>query len=270
MNKIYFVGYDAVHPADFVFDIPEGHNCYLLLITHTPAQFLIENNIVEYPAHSAILYPPHHKIWYRACKENYSNDWIRFSSNESFVTNFPQQAVPFPVSDSEYCHNLFQLLTWESALPNGDIHISQLLHLLFFKLQDDILHHEYSPYNHELLMLHKQINNNPQKKWNVPDMAKQLHISTGYLQVLYKKKFGISCVEDVIEGRLRKAKDLLIYSDYNISEIATQCGYNNPEHFCRQFRQYTGLTPGQFRTQPSTKISAPITNLRTVFKQEEE
>ena len=31
MNQIHFIGYDAIHPANFVFDLPEGHNCYLLL-----------------------------------------------------------------------------------------------------------------------------------------------------------------------------------------------------------------------------------------------
>lgn len=37
MNYIYFTGYDAEHAGDFVFDITEGYNCHLLLITHTPA-----------------------------------------------------------------------------------------------------------------------------------------------------------------------------------------------------------------------------------------
>lgn len=268
MNHIYFTGYDAIHSGDFVFDIPEGYDCYLLLMTHTPALFYVEGQCTEYPAHHAILYPPHHKIWYAASRETYGNDWIRFASDETFVRHFPLFSHPFPVSDPDYYHNLFQLLTWETSqldgtsrllrhagadmqsdlvTKQGNSAISQFLHVLFSKLRDDVFHHEVSSHDHELLMLRRQISNNPQLAWNVQEMAKILHISMGHLQFLYKQQFGISCMDDVIEFRLRKAKDLLTYTDQSISEIAEQCGYKNTEHFCRQFKKGTGITPGSFR-----------------------
>ena len=50
MNHIYFAGYSAVHPADFVFEVPEGYDCYLLLITSTPARFRVNDQIVADPA----------------------------------------------------------------------------------------------------------------------------------------------------------------------------------------------------------------------------
>lgn len=62
---------------------------------------------------------------------------------------------------------------------------------------------------------------------------------------------GSSCMDNVIEGRLRRAQDLLEYSEYSIRDISEQCGYNNVEHFCRQFRQHNGCTPGQYRKNAS-------------------
>lgn len=276
MNMIYFTGYDAVHTSDFVYDVPEGHDCYLLILTTTPALFKIDGQITEQPAYSAVLYPPHIKSWYSAAGETYGNHWVRFASDESFVTNFPKLAQPFPVSDPEYCRSLFQLLSWETShwlnisrpfhnsgtdiltdaensfLENFDTHqseqtISQLLRILFQKLHSDALHHETTPHDHELLMLRKHISNSPHFPWMVQDMADMLHMSTGYLQLLYKQKFGVSCMDDVIECRIRRAKDLLLYSNRSVADIAEQCGYNNTEHFCRQFRKYTGQTPGQYR-----------------------
>lgn len=276
MNHIYFAGYDAQHPDDFIFDIPEGYDCYLLLITATPARFWVDGRMEEYPAHCAILYPPRHKIWYGASGQSYGNDWIRFGSDEPFILRFPHPARPFPVSDPAYCHNLFQLLTWESArlpqardpyppdapgLPNADpacadsalgsndLIISQLLRILFLKLQRDVLHHAASPHDHDLLTLRRQILNAPHLPWNVPEMADRLHVSPGHLHLLYKQKFGISCMDDVIDGRIRKAKDLLAFSDLGVAEIAYQCGYQNVEHFCRQFRKIAGQTPGRFRKE---------------------
>lgn len=266
MNYIHFTGYDAQHSGDFVFEVTEGYNCYLLVITHTPSRFYIDAEITEYPAHSAILYPPHTPIWYAASTDFYSDDWVRFSSDETFVKNFPLTAHPFSISDPDYCHNLIQLLTWETSQRTGtsrvyrhaktedtidhideNMIISQLLRILFLKMRDEVMHHAASAYDHKLLMLRRQISNNPQLSWTVYEMAEQLHISQGHLQLLYKQQFGVSCIEDVIDFRLRKAKDLLVYTEQSIADISEQCGYKNVEHFCRQFHKNTGTTPGNFR-----------------------
>lgn len=102
MNYIHFTGYDAQHPDDFIFEVTEGYNCYLLLLTHTPARFCIDGMTEEYPAHCAMLYPPHTPIWYSASTDCYSDDWVRFSSDETFVQNFPQTNRPFLISDPDY------------------------------------------------------------------------------------------------------------------------------------------------------------------------
>lgn len=284
MNQIYYVGYNATHPKEFVYDVPEGFKSYLLVITTTPALFRIHETLSEYPAHTAILYPPDCPIWYGAAGETYGNHWIRFDSDESFVTGFPQFAIPFSVSDPEYCHNLFQLLTWESSQTVSSLRfwqntgiitqkrdaglmrqepgsldtnliISQLLRILFYKLENELMNTGHTFHDHELLALRRKISINPQYPWTIPDMAKELHVSTGHLQLIYKQKFHVSCMDDVINFRLFKAKDLLSYTTQSISEIALQCGYNNTEHFCRQFRKNTGLSPGKYRKNATQKAA---------------
>jgi redox-sensitive bicupin YhaK (pirin superfamily) len=42
ITNIYYVEYDAAHNSNFIFNIPEGHNYWLLVITQTPAQFWAE------------------------------------------------------------------------------------------------------------------------------------------------------------------------------------------------------------------------------------
>ena len=248
MNKILFSGYDCYHPGDFVIDAPEGYDYYLFLLTRTPGLFRVNGETRQIPAGSAVLYPPGTPVMYRACGESYGDDWIRFESDEDFVRNFPKSNEPFPVSDVDYCHNLVQLLTWESAMGQYEGAISQLFHILFYKLENDYLHHESAAHDQELLTLRKSIMNNPQLDWSIADMAGQLHLSMGYLQSLYKKKFGVSCMDDVIRSRVRRAKDLLTNTDETVLSIASQCGYNNVEHFCRQFKSVCGTTPKNYRT----------------------
>lgn len=258
MNEIEFIGYSATHSNDFVYDAPGGHTCYLLLLITSAAELLIDNKIIRVPANSAILYTPGYRVYYRAANEEYKNDWIRFCSDESFVEQFPTKNVPFPVSDPEYCHTLIKLLTWESSFSSAGSEsiISHLLRVLFSKLYESSADSAANLHTRALIDLHKKIYNNPQLPWNISQMSAELHLSTSHLQTLYKKLFGSSCMDDVIEGRLRRAQDQLKYTAKSIQEIAESCGYNNVEHFCRQFRQHNGCTPGQYRREATKNSSS--------------
>lgn len=247
MERIHMIGYDAVHPADFIYDVPENHDYYLLILTHTPARFWQGGESRVVPAHQAALFAPQSRIRYGACGESYGNDWMIFSSTEARVTRFPLLATPFPVLDAAYCHNLFQLLTWEHMQGSHEVVIAQLMALLFQKLHADIDLPGGLDYRLELAALRRNILSQPERNWNVPEMAAQLHISVGYLHLLYKRQFGTSCMDDVIGSRVRRARDYLSHTRLRIQEISLLCGYNSAEHFSRQFRRYCGMSPGQYR-----------------------
>jgi AraC-like DNA-binding protein len=254
MNHIRYVEYDASHAADFEFDIPEGHDCWLLLLTHSPAMFYVDNDLREYPANCAVLYRPNQKIYYCACANKYANDWIRFDTDETYVTTTPiLSGVPFTIQDPSYCHKIYQLLVTEHILNNNykDISIDNLLRVLFNKMLESYNYKQVSPLNKKLNELKVEIYLNPNKEWTVAKMADKLNISVGYLEDIYKNTFGITCMDDVINSRINLAKKYLLYDHYTIAEIVSLCGYRNIEHFFRQFKKVTGVTPNRFRNMPN-------------------
>ena len=153
MTEIEFVGYSAVHPSDFIYDVPNGFTGYLLLLFDSPSELLIDGRLMRTAANSAILYTPGSRIYYRAAGEEYRNDWIRFRSDHSFVKLFPLTNTPFPVTDPEYCHQLFKLLTWESAFfsSESEANITHLLRVLFSKLREGIQNESPGIHDHELV-----------------------------------------------------------------------------------------------------------------------
>lgn len=255
MPKIHYVEFDAAHADDFVYSIPDGLNAWLLVLTQTPALFEVDGELKEFAPHSVILYPPKHKIYYRACSKKYINDWVRFDAEETYITEaLLPLGIPFSLPDPSYCHQLFQLLTFEHTFQNDyrELSIDYLFRILFNKLCE-ASHDKLTPQYYNLLNLRKALYNNPGHPWTVSLMAEHLHISAGYLQTIYKSTFGISCMEDVIDCRIRLAKEKLGFGPHKIAEVAALCGYANVEHFCRQFRQLTGCSPKMYRKKLASK-----------------
>ena len=105
---------------------------------------------------------------------------------------------------------------------------------------------ETTPEN-ELLWLRQLLDKSPQRSWTIEEMSSITKLSAGYMQTAYKKQFGISCMQDVVRMRTELAKEYLRNTKLSVLEISTLCGYNNVEHFTRQFKTQTLKTPLEFR-----------------------
>ena len=78
-------------------------------------------------------------------------------------------------------------------------------------------------------------------------MAADVNMSRSYFQHLYSEVFGVSCMADVISGKIEKAKEILSETGCTVSQVASMCGYDNDEHFMRQFKKIVGVTPTKYR-----------------------
>ncbi len=78
--------------------------------------------------------------------------------------------------------------------------------------------------------------------------AQQAHLSTHYFSDLIKKETGRSPKDHINSFLVEKAKSLLAGSNQSISEISYYLGFNYPHYFTRLFKNKTGMTPNQYRT----------------------
>ncbi len=85
------------------------------------------------------------------------------------------------------------------------------------------------------------------KKWNINDMANYIHLSPSYLYSAYKKLYGVSPVQDLINIRMQQAKTMLTESHRSIKDISEWLGYTYPTHFIRQFTKNVGVSPLKYR-----------------------
>ena len=87
----------------------------------------------------------------------------------------------------------------------------------------------------------------PERRWTIEEMCRELNISKSALQKNYRSIFGGSIFEDLIVFRVEKAKALLTQSTLSIAEISEQCGYSSESYFMKQFKKVTGRTPSEYR-----------------------
>jgi AraC-like DNA-binding protein len=107
----------------------------------------------------------------------------------------------------------------------------------------------YIDYRELIYRLRRNIVSQPQRDWEIENISHDIGISKSHLQRLYKLLFSTSIKDDVINSRIKRAMQLLEHTDMRIAEIAEQCGYNNENHFMRQFKEKTGMTAAQFRRE---------------------
>ena len=87
----------------------------------------------------------------------------------------------------------------------------------------------------------------PSRAWTVSEMAGELHLSESRFAHLYRSFFGTTPLDDLIHARMDAAKNELLFTNRAVYEIAEALGYRNTTHFCRQFRQFVGISPTEYR-----------------------
>lgn len=228
-----------------------------------------------------IIYTAEAPIYYYS-DDVYVNDWINFyetdenSQDEADENNQSRSDSSYLTADgsiSEFMRSLnvpFNRLT----LLSDHTELSQLIRDLRQEFHQTGSHHEeildaklrtilykYSDAYHletqlsDKLKVHRPLfheirngiysQHSPKK--TVSELAEDASLSVSYFQHIYKELFGVPVIQDIIRSRIERACYLLTVTPDSVAHIAEVCGYENVEHFNRQFKEITGFSPNQYR-----------------------
>ena len=85
------------------------------------------------------------------------------------------------------------------------------------------------------------------------EIADRIFLSLPWANRVFKKKTGYTIYEYLLQTRMDKAKELLTDPARKISEIGQMVGYTNNAYFSTAFKNYTGITPKQYRLKNQTE-----------------
>lgn len=85
------------------------------------------------------------------------------------------------------------------------------------------------------------------EKISTRDLARMVNRSPDYLEKLFKKELNTSISAYINGKKMDTARKMLLYSDFNISEIAFYLGYSSQSYFTKLFHDFYKLSPLKYR-----------------------
>ncbi|RYD69712.1 MAG: AraC family transcriptional regulator, partial [Sphingobacteriales bacterium] len=84
-------------------------------------------------------------------------------------------------------------------------------------------------------------------------LSEQLHLDYNYLSSLFSEIENTTIEKFFINQKTERVKELLVYDELTLNEIAFHLGYSSAAHLSNQFKKVTGLTPGYFKKVKENK-----------------
>jgi AraC-like DNA-binding protein len=100
-----------------------------------------------------------------------------------------------------------------------------------------------------------------QLKTNLSEhITSQLNHDYNYLSNLFSEVEGTTIEQYFIAQKIERVKELLVYDEFSLSEIAVQMNYSSVSHLSKQFKKVTGFTPTYYK-QLKERKRTPIEEL---------
>lgn len=87
-------------------------------------------------------------------------------------------------------------------------------------------------------------------------LSEKLNYDYHYLSNLFSEVKGTTIEQYIISHKIERAKELLVYNELTLTQIAEKLHYSNVAHLSNQFKKVTGLTPSFFKKMKHKRLIA--------------
>lgn len=133
-----------------------------------------------------------------------------------------------------------------------DMRINESLSTLLTLLMEQSWHPEASAQSKkrmELSVIKCYIDEHYTEKISMDDLAARFYINKQYLMRIFKKTYGTTINNYILDLRITKAKQCLRFTTMSIEEVGDIVGVHDVNYFSRCFRKIEGISPSEYRRQ---------------------
>lgn len=140
------------------------------------------------------------------------------------------------------------------ALPHNDENLCESYLQLLEVMAEYIGRHQLLVENRESLgeLIKDYVDKNLDSKITLGMLSQKLHRSTVTLTECFRKEFGCSIMQYVLEQRMELALQLLKEDRFTVGEISAACGFQDVEYFSKCFKRHFGESPSIWRKKNAT------------------
>lgn len=85
------------------------------------------------------------------------------------------------------------------------------------------------------------------ERLTLKELSSQIGISESYLSKTFKKEMGVPIGKYILIKKVEAARNMIDYSNRSLAEISNVLGFTSQSHFSAVFKQFEGVTPGQYK-----------------------
>lgn len=254
--------YRLIHLESFQTERPQGSENYqLIYIADGQARFKIDEELhVLEKGNCVLYYPGDAQYYYYNLNEHPDIYWVHFSCEEGheFIKNmgWGSEKIYYVGVHNSYI-TLFDNIIQELQLkpPHCEEQLKLLLQQLLLQMGRNRIREEgiIGGYNKEVEEAIKIFNLIPEEDFTIKQFTKDRGLNYYRFIDTFTQNVGISPRQYIINIRMTKAKDLLMNSLFQISEVARLTGYDNPLYFSRLFKKTWGMSPKEYKIQNLSK-----------------
>lgn len=238
---------------------PRKQSCYQLVVIHRGSLTLqVDGEDIAVAPGQAILLTPNHREYFQFSREHETHhSWCTISAGSvpaKMRRLFRSLRKPAPF-DSHLSSLLKLGMKTLSGYPANEsledgfsLGIGLAL-LSGFALAAQTGRMNQSPSDEALIRIEDFVAREYSKPLRLPDLAAVAGVSAQHLLKLFRERQWPTPTDYLYEKRMETAVDLLSHTGLSIGEIADRCGFMNPFHFSRKFRQAYGESPRAWRAR---------------------
>jgi len=184
---------------------------------------------------------------------------IKFIINDSELASYVDELPLKPIRNNQSANDTVNRIVDEYMKfgQYADKSAASYLSTLLYTLTSEIRYSDIDDKSSEMIdikkypapiqKIHLYIEEHFSEELPLDVIAENVMLNKSYMCSVFKKYVGVTIGEWINVVRIRKAAEMIIYSDLSLMQIALNCGYVSTAHFNRLFQKYVGIPPGQCR-----------------------
>ena len=198
-------------------------------------------------------------------QNGFTNDWLYISGDDfgELLEKIPLPVgKPFHIGGAFYLAGAIEKIHREKAFKDVGYRemCATVMSEAIIKIYRDYKKNIKLSVSARLAYVRGELMKDYKRSWSLADIAKLSGYSESRLSALYKKEYGISPINDLLNRRIKEAKLLILYGNMSLSEIAEATGFSSIYYFSKHFKKKEGISPREYKESCISGVGKALTN----------